>query len=110
MESKKVEEKILKKHGKFEKPIPMKDAAEIILTEAGGPMKASEITSVALNLDAIKNSGKTPEATMQAQLSTSAKKGDRFLRTSPGEYGLRTRDKVKPKPKGKKSEKVKAAA
>jgi len=82
--------------------LPMKQAAARILEEAEGPMKADDITEVALERGLVKSKGKTPKATMQAQLSVAATKGDTFVRTMPGTYGLKGRDrkgqKAKPKP------------
>lgn len=80
----------------------MKEAAQAILQAEGGPMKASDITAKALDDKLIVVKGKTPEATMQAQLSVAAKQKETFLRTAPGTYGLIGRDKAtKAKPKSK---------
>jgi len=76
----------------IEKPMTMKKAAERILAENGGPMRASDITAAALSRGIIKATGKTPAATMQAQLSVAAKNGEVFIRTCPGTYGLIDRD------------------
>lgn len=84
----------------------MKAAAEKILQEAGGPLRSDEITQRALDGGMIKTSGKTPAATMAAQLSVAASKGETFIRTKPGVYGLKGRDR-----KGQKAvEEVAAAA
>jgi hypothetical protein len=71
----------------------MKQAAEEILRAADGPLRADEITDRALDAKMIRSGGKTPRATMQAQLAVAAKKGERFVRTDPGVYGLRDRDR-----------------
>ena len=72
----------------------MKDAAEKILQDAGGPLKADVITQRALDEGLIATKGKTPKATMQAVLSTETAKGsERFVRTKPGTYGLKGRDR-----------------
>jgi hypothetical protein len=76
----------------IEKPMTMKKAAEQILAENGGPMRASDITAAALSRGIIRATGKTPAATMQAQLSVAAKNGEVFIRTCPGTYGLIDRD------------------
>ena len=72
------------------------DAAEKVLDQFGNrkPMHYREITDKATNQGWLSTSGKTPEATMSAQLATDLKwakaKGEpsRFVRTSPGYYGL----------------------
>ena len=74
-------------------PMPVKDAAAVIVAANGKPMKANVITDVAIEKGLIKPKGKTPKATMQALLSVAAKEKDRFLRTAPGTYGLIGRDK-----------------
>lgn len=45
-----------------------KDAAYQILVEAGGPLHSKEITKIALKRGLLETAGKTPEATMNAQL------------------------------------------
>lgn len=76
-----------------DKGLPMKEAAQKILEEAGGPLRSDEITKRALDGGLIKTKGKTPEATMAAQLSVAAKKGETFIRTRAGVYGLKGRDR-----------------
>lgn len=79
----------------------MKRAAEEILLEADGPLHSEEITRRALEKRLIKTKGKTPAATMAAQLAVDvAKKDSRFVRTQPGTYGLRGRDRKGQKPDG----------
>ena len=74
--------------------VTMKEAAEQVLTAAEGPLKAKTITERALERKLIKTTGKTPEATMQAQLSVDVTKDDsKFVRTKPGTYGLKGRDR-----------------
>ena len=81
------------------KTTSMKQAAKQILTEAGGPMKSDEITQRALDQGLVKTKGKTPAATMAAQLAVDVKKADSaFVRTRPGVYGLRGRDRKGQKP------------
>lgn len=76
-----------------DKKMPMKEAAKQILEEAGGPLTSAEITKRALDGKMIKTSGKTPEATMAAQLAVATKNGETFVRTRPGTYGLKGRDR-----------------
>lgn len=76
------------------KPLTMKQAAIELLKEHRGPMRAKDITETALNRGMIRATGKTPGATMQAQLSVAAKNEDTFVRTAPGTYGLIGRDVV----------------
>lgn len=73
----------------------MREAAEKLLTDAEGPMKVKDITEIALERKMIKTKGKTPAATMQAILGTDAAKGKdaKFVRTTPGTFGLRGRDR-----------------
>lgn len=73
-------------------PLTMKQAAVAILEEHGGPMRAKDLTELALSRGMIRATGKTPAATMQAQLSVAAKNEDTFVRTAPGTYGLIGRD------------------
>lgn len=87
------------------KKLSMREAAEKLLTENKGPMKAVAITDTALEKGLIKTSGKTPAATMQAILGIDAKKKDAtFIRTAPGTYGLKGRDR-----KGQKAKEPAAA-
>ena len=77
------------------KPLTMKEAAKKILEDAGGPLKSDDITMRALDGKLIKATGRTPKATMAAQLSVDVKKKDEseFVKTAPGTYGLRNRDR-----------------
>lgn len=68
-----------------------KDIAYQILEEAGKPLHSKEITKIALERDWLKTAGKTPEATMNAQLviDINNKKGkSRFIKTAPSTFGL----------------------
>jgi hypothetical protein len=71
----------------------MKRAAEVILNEAGGPLKPDQIAERALKRKLITTKGKTPEATMAARLSVASKAGDTFVRVAPNTYGLKGRDR-----------------
>lgn len=72
------------------------DAAEKVLDQFGfrNSMHYREITNKAMNQGWLNTSGKTPEATMNAQLVTELKRAKasgepgRFVRTSPGYYSL----------------------
>ena len=72
------------------------DAAEKVLDQLGNrnSMHSREITVKAIEQGWLTTSGKTPEATMNAQLVTDLKrakaKGEpgRFVRTSPGHFSL----------------------
>ena len=72
------------------------DAAELILNQFGdrNAMHYRDITDRALELGWINTSGQTPDATMNANLLVNIKKSKasgepgRFIRTSPGHYGL----------------------
>jgi hypothetical protein len=78
----------------------MKKAAEKVLAETGGPLHSEEITKRALDEQLVKTKGKTPGATMAAQLAVDVKRKDSpFIRTRPGVYGLRGRDRKGQKPK-----------
>ncbi len=68
-----------------------KDIAYQILTEAGKPLHYREITEIAQDTGLLNTQGKTPWATMNAQLSMDiVNKGasSLFLRTDPGFFGL----------------------
>lgn len=72
------------------------DAAEMVLDQFGNrnSMHYREITDMAMSQGWLNTSGKTPEATMNAQLVTELKRSKvsgepgRFVRTSPGYYSL----------------------
>ena len=68
-----------------------KDIAYQILKEAKNPLHSHAITEIALAKDLIKTSGKTPEATMHAQLirDVNKKKEDsRFIKAGPSTFAL----------------------
>lgn len=83
-----------------------KDIAYQILKEAGKPLHSKEITKIALERGWLKTAGKTPEATMNAQLVVdinSKKEKSRFIKTAPSTFGLNStlsidvHDKIKVK-------------
>lgn len=68
------------------------DAVAKVLSEAGSPLHYNEITGRAIASGLWKSSGKTPHATINAQISTEiASRGEnaRFERVAPGTYALR---------------------
>lgn len=68
-----------------------KDIAYQILKEAGKPLHSKEITKIALQRGWLKTAGKTPEATMNAQLIVDINsKGElsRFKKTGPSIFAL----------------------
>ncbi|HNR81849.1 MAG TPA: HTH domain-containing protein [Candidatus Pacearchaeota archaeon] len=74
-----------------------KDIAYQILKEAGKPLHSKEITKIALSRGWLKTAGKTPEATMNAQLVVdinAKKEKSRFIKTAPSTFGLNPEYKV----------------
>lgn len=70
-----------------------KEAAEQILRESGKPLHYKEIADIAIRKELISSEGKTPWATMNAQISMDIiNNGDnsKFIRTDPGYYYLKT--------------------
>jgi hypothetical protein len=68
-----------------------KDIAYQILKKAGKPLHNKEIIKIALNRGWLKTAGKTPEATMNAQLIVdinSKKEKSRFIKTGPSIFGI----------------------
>lgn len=68
-----------------------KDIAYQILKEAGKPLHSKEITKIALDRGWLKTAGKTPEATMNAQLVVdinSKKDKSVFIKVSPSTFSL----------------------
>ena len=68
-----------------------KDIAYQILKEIGKPLHSKEITKIALDKGWLVTAGKTPEATMNAQLVVdinSKKDKSRFIKTGPSIFGL----------------------
>lgn len=66
-----------------------KDIAFQILAESGKPLHSNEITKVALQKGWLKTAGKTPEATMNAQLIVDINKlgqNSRFIKTGPSTF------------------------
>ena len=74
------------------KPLTFLKAAQKVLTDAGRAMHYRDITRIALETGLLVTQGKTPEATMSAQIAVQLQEqGDAstFVRVSPGIYGLR---------------------
>ena len=70
-----------------------KELAFQILQETGKPLHSKEITAIALERGWLKTAGKTPEATMNAQLIVDInekKQTSRFLKISPSVFTLNT--------------------
>lgn len=82
-----------------------KDIAYQILEEAGKPLHSKVITKIALQKGWLKTAGKTPEATMNAQLIVdinSKKEKSLFVKTAPSTFALRFKEiKISDKGKGK---------
>lgn len=77
-----------------------KGVAYEILKEAGTPLHSEEITKIALERGWLKTAGKTPEATMNAQLVVDTNKnGEKslFRKTAPSTFSLNTDTKTVPK-------------
>ena len=86
-----------------------KDIAYTILKEAGKPLHSKEITKIALDRGWLKTAGKTPEATMNAQLVVdinSKKEKSRFIKTGPSVFGLNETFVAPEKIEVKKAEKI----
>lgn len=68
-----------------------KDIAYQILKEIGKPLHSKEITKIALDRGWLKTAGKTPEATMNAQIIVdinTKKDGSRFIKTAPSIFDI----------------------
>lgn len=73
-------------------PLTFLGAAERVLSETAAPLTADEITQRALERKLIVSAGRTPAATMGAQLAVSVQRqADKspFVRVAPGIFGLR---------------------
>lgn len=71
-----------------------KGAAEKILTDAGKPLHIKEITRLAVEQNMIATIGKTPEASMAAQLITDVNKHgskSRFIKTGPSTFAINSK-------------------
>lgn len=67
-----------------------KSAAREVLTKAEKPLHYREITEQAIQNNLLESNGKTPWATMNAQLSVDIRNEDsEFYRAEPGFYGLK---------------------
>lgn len=86
-----------------------KDIAYQILKEAGAPLHSKKITKIALQRGWLKTAGKTPEATMNAQLIVdinAKKKKSRFIKTAPSTFELNHYRKIAKKEKKEKVYKI----
>ena len=66
------------------------EAALKILSREGKPLHFKELTERAMNKKLLTFVGRTPEVTMQTQLTAAVKKapGNPFVRVKPGVFGL----------------------
>lgn len=70
-------------------------AAAAALRQTGRPMRPEEMVSLALKEGWLGQVGKTPSATMRAQLGLQVKKpNSAFCRVAPGLFGFKSADKV----------------
>ena len=79
------------------------------LKEANKPLHSKEITKIAKERGLLQTEGKTPEATMNAQLVVdinSKKEKSRFVKTGPSIFGLNESFVAPKKVEVKKAEKV----
>jgi len=79
-----------------------KDIAYQILKEVGKPLHSKEITKIALGRGWLKTAGKTPEATMNAQLIVDINKKGRnsqFIKSAPSIFSVNPNISVIVKPK-----------
>jgi hypothetical protein len=86
-----------------------KDIAWEILKEAGKPLHSKDITKIALERGWLKTAGKTPEATMNAQLIVdinTKKDKSRFIKIAPSVFGLNANFIVPEKKEIKPEEKL----
>ena len=68
------------------------DAAERVLSDRGAPLHPKQITEIARTRGLIDSSGRTPDQTMKAKLSTDILRQNgtsRFMRTDKNQFGLR---------------------
>lgn len=71
-----------------------KSAAIKVLKEAGTPLHTKEITRIALEKGYLVTDGKTPEASMSAQLVTEVNalgEGATFIKTAPATFALKSK-------------------
>jgi len=74
-----------------------KDVAYQILSDSKKPLHTSELTRIALKKGWLKTAGKTPEATMGAQLITDVNKlgeNSRFIKTGPSTFATNPNLKI----------------
>ena len=72
--------------------MPFLDAAERVLSDHGAPLHPRQITEIARSRGLIDSSGRTPDQTMKAKLSTDILRqngASRFMRTDKNQFGLR---------------------
>jgi hypothetical protein len=89
------------------------EAALKILSREGRPLHFKELTEQAMTKKLLTFVGRTPEVTMQTQLTAAIKKapGNPFVRVKPGVFGLLRYPELPPEePEAKAPEKAKAPA
>lgn len=76
------------------------DAALKVLEESKGPLPAAEIANHMIENGYWTTAGLTPAATVQARLAVDVKSNPKtkLVRTEPGVYGLKERDRKQPEP------------
>src|SRR6185436_999100 len=81
------------------------EAALEILRHEGQPLHYKELTERALGKKLLTFVGRTPEVTMQTQLTAAVKKapGNPFVRTKPGMFGLLRYPEMPPEPEEKEA-------
>ncbi|HVR00657.1 MAG TPA: HTH domain-containing protein [Polyangia bacterium] len=87
------------------------EAALKILTREGRPLHFKELTERAMTKKLLTFVGRTPEVTMQTQLTAAVKKapGNPFVRVKPGVFGLLRYPEVPPEEPAPPPEKAEAA-
>ena len=87
------------------------EAAQKILTREGRPLHFKELTERAMTKKLLTFVGRTPEVTMQTQLTAAVKKapGNPFVRVKPGVFGLLRYPEVPPEEPAPPPEKAEAA-
>lgn len=86
-----------------------KEIAFQILKEVGKPLHSKDIIKIAISRNLLKTTGKTPEATMNAQLIVDVnikKEKSRFVKSAPSTFGLNDNFIATPKIEIKKEEKI----
>jgi hypothetical protein len=94
------------KLGVGDEPMSGPDAAKAVLLYHGKAMRVEDITRDMLEAGTVKLQGRTPAQTVSAYLAKGAKKGDTFVRISPGTFGLKKDDDATEKKEDEAAEPV----